>query len=281
LQRDHSSGGPHRAAARKAFGRISRRLQGRDWPPAQAPRALVNRHSHPTHTKKRQAWASVVAAALAFSSLSGCGAKGDFGRVRPSLVRDDIHAWMGPVATGKKGDASSGHQLTDEERQLRDLAYPLIEPPYARNRWTSVLAEYGFSPPPAHIDRMAYASNLIQTPYRSQTARYSKLMEDIRNDVTRLDPFFSIAHYVTDMDRKREKSMAYVSDLGAEEYAHTVNRMRENAGIIRWVQASLQERAAAYQFALERLVIAAPSPVAVEAERSLTLLRHRISGYGA
>ncbi len=27
---------------------------------------------------------------------------------------------------------------------LRDLAYPLIEPPYERQRWYSVLNEYGF-----------------------------------------------------------------------------------------------------------------------------------------
>ena len=36
--------------------------------------------------------------------------------------------------------------LTDEERQLRDLAYPLIEPPYDRQRWYSVLGEYGVDP---------------------------------------------------------------------------------------------------------------------------------------
>ena len=37
----------------------------------------------------------------------------------------------------------------------------------------------------------------------------------------------------------------------------------------------MNERVASYRIALERLVIAAPSPVAVEAERSLTLLEQR------
>jgi hypothetical protein len=57
--------------------------------------------------------------------------------------------------------------------------------------------------------------------------------------------------------------------------------MRENEGIMRWVQGSLHERVASYQLALERMVIAAPAPMAVEAERSLTLLRQRIAFYGA
>ncbi len=50
---------------------------------------------------------------------------------------------------------------------------------------------------------------------------------------------------------------------------------------MRWVQESLQERAESYRIALERMVIAAPSPVAVEAERALSLLQQRINGYGA
>lgn len=44
-----------------------------------------------------------------------------------------------------------------------------------------------------------------------RTGRYSKLIEDIRNDVTRLEPFFASARIVSDLDRKREKSLGYVS----------------------------------------------------------------------
>ena len=131
---------------------------------------------------------------------AGCGT---------SLVSDDTHAWMGPAAARGPDDLPWKHQLTDEERRLRDLAYPLIEPPYDRNQWYSALSEIGMlaaGPSPIRIAR-AYASRLFQTAYRSQTARYNKLIEDIRNDVVRLDPFFSVAHYVADMDRKREKAL--------------------------------------------------------------------------
>jgi nitrate reductase assembly molybdenum cofactor insertion protein NarJ len=221
--------------------------------------------------------------AAGFGLLAGCGAKSDFGRVRPSLLNDDTHAWVGAAAArGPASNLTWSHQLTDEERALRDLAYPLIEPPYERNKWYSAIGELGAgSRPWPYPDRSAYASRLFITAYRSQTARYNRLIEDIRNDVMRLDPFFNSAHYVVDMDRRREKSLAYVTRLTAEERDNTLQRIAENRNIVRWVRESLQERAQSYRIALERMVIAAPSPVAVEAERALTLLQQRINGYQA
>ena len=222
-----------------------------------------------------------AAAVLALTLLTGCSTNGDFGRVRQSLQNDDIHAWLGPAAYRPPTQPPWKHQLTDEERRLRDYAYPLIEPPYDRNRWYSAISEYGLSSRPwPYPDRSAYASRLFQTAYRSQTARYSKLIEDIRNDVTRLDPFFASARIVSDMDRKREKSLAYVSGLSNEERDNTVTRIRENDAILRWVKESVHERVESYRIALERMVIAAPSPMAVEAERALTLLQQRAGAYG-
>jgi hypothetical protein len=223
----------------------------------------------------------VSVAALAL--LPGCGTYSDFGRLRPTLAYDDIHAWMGPASTpGPANNIVWRHQLTDEERTLRDLAYPLIEPPYDRNKWYSAIGEFGGSSRAwVYPDRSAYATRLFTTAYRSQTARYNKLIEDIRNDVVRIDPFFGAAHYVIQMDRKREKALAYVTNLTAEERANTLQRINENRNIVLWVQQSLAVRAKSYRIALERMVIAAPSPVAVEAERSLTLLQQRIDGYVA
>ena len=222
-----------------------------------------------------------TAAALILPLLTGCGINGDFGRVRQSLQRDDIHAWLGPTASRPISNPPWQHQLTDEERRLRDYAYPLIDPPYDRNRWYSVAAEYGRTGRPwPYPDRGAYGSRLFQTAYRSQTARYARLMEDIRNDVQRMDPFFASARLVAEMDRKRGQSLSYVSGLTNEEYDNTVSRIRENEAIVRWVQESVQERATSYQLALQRLVIAAPSPMAVEAERALMLLQQRANSYG-
>lgn len=217
---------------------------------------------------------------LVLALFSGCNLTGDFGRTRPSLRSDDTHAWLGPAAYRPAVQAPWKHQLTEEERQLRDYAFPLIDPPYQRSEWYAALRNAGLTSRPwPYPDRAAYASRLFQTAYRSQDARYNRLIEDIRNDVTRLDPFYRAAQVVSDRDQRRGRSLAYVSELTREEQENTITRMRENEAIIRWVQESVHERAASYRVALERLVIAAPSPTAVEAERTIALLEQRAAAY--
>jgi len=212
--------------------------------------------------------------------LSGCGVNADFGRVRPSLYNDDVHAWMGPATTRGQGSPVWRHGLTDEERRLRDLAYPLIDPPYDRNKWYSALGELGLgSRVWPYPDRDAYASRLFTTAYRSQTARYNRLIEDIRNDVVRIEPFFAIAARVADMDRKRDSVLALASASSAAERSNARRRNQENVAIVMRVCRALGERMTSYNYALERLAIQAPSPMAADGERALTLLHTRIGQY--
>ena len=75
------------------------------------------------------------------ATLGGCSG-GDFGRTRQDFLNDDMHRWIGAEATGSVGLHPSQFQLTDNERQLRDLAYPLIEPPHSRPAWKSVFGDY-------------------------------------------------------------------------------------------------------------------------------------------
>ena len=71
---------------------------------------------------------------LAGLALSGCSG-GDFFRTRADFRSDDMHAWVGREATASVGVVPSQFQLTEYERQLRDLAYPIIEPPRSRPAW--------------------------------------------------------------------------------------------------------------------------------------------------
>jgi hypothetical protein len=174
--------------------------------------------------------------------LAGC-ASGDFGRVKSSFVTDDMHAWVGTETAQLRGGPISRYPLTDDERALRDLAYPLIEPPYDRNRWFSVLAEYGVARFFHHdwwaYDRRAYSVRLM------------------------------------DMDDKRGRSLAVVSGLTEAERTDALARIAENRCVIQWVERSLLEREASYRYALEHLVIADPSNSAAEADRVITELQGR------
>jgi hypothetical protein len=219
-------------------------------------------------------------ASLCIFLVLGCP-NGDFGRVRPSLVTGRIHAWVGRDAAREAAAPVSQFPLTDDELLLRDYAYPLIEPAYDRQRWFSVLGEWGmtnyFRPEWWHCDPTAYAAKLMNAYVRSESARYSRLNADIRNDVQRIWPFFSVARRVLDIDARREQSLTQIRVLSGPEIANARARIGENYLVVGWVQRSLVERVAAYRFALERLIVAVPSPAAVEVERSINFLEARIA----
>lgn len=250
-------------------------------------------------------WRRRVMAVAALSLLGGCGTtNGDFGEVQPYLASDGMHDWVGPYATGS---VASKFELTDDERALRDLAYPLVDPPYDRQQWYSVAGEYGLYRPargPA-FDRTAYAKWLLSgdgpsplarysaklegvrhdvttflSPHeRSPSVRYARLMDDVRNDMTQLPQFFETAGRVLDMDQKRQKSLAYVSAVPPKELQNAQRRMRENESVVALVRAKLTQRAASYHYALERLVIATPSTQAVDVERAVNHLQALIARY--
>jgi hypothetical protein len=207
---------------------------------------------------------------LAAAMLGGC-AGGDFGRTRENARNDDMHRWVGIEATASIGLRASQYQLTDKERLLRDLAYPLIEPPHSRPAWKTVFGDYQPLPAPWRqaplFDRTAYGRLLIDEPHRSHSSRYNQLIEDVRNDLTRFEPFFADAVQVLDLDKKRSASLDLVSELSPRERADAIGRMQENTLIVQWVQQCLEQRISSYRWALERLVIQAPDNIAADADR--------------
>jgi hypothetical protein len=214
--------------------------------------------------------ASTVTFLLVSFLLGGCSG-GDFGRTRQDFINDDIHRWIGGEATGSVGLKASQFQLTDGERQMRDLAYPIIEPPHSRPAWKSVFGDYQVLPSPWRqkviFDHTAYGRQLIDEPHRSHSSRYAQLIDDVRDDVTRFELFYGGAIPVLDLDRKRNASLAHVSQLSPRERADAVARMDENALIVKWVQQCLERRVSSYRWALEHLVVHAPDNMAADADR--------------
>jgi len=206
---------------------------------------------------------------------SGCSG-GDFGRTRQDFLNDDMHRWMGVEATSSIGLPASQFQLTDNERQLRDLAYPLIEPPHSRPAWKSVFGDYTPIASPWRqtpvFDRTAYGRMLIDEPHRSHASRYSQLIDDVRADVARFEPFFGSAIKVIELDKKRNASLKYITELSPREHADAVARMQENSLIVQWVQQGLERRVSSYRWALERLVLQAPDGMAADADRLINEL---------
>src|ERR1700692_666909 len=223
-------------------------------------------------TRQPRISSPVLALVLAGATLGGCSG-GDFGRTRQDFLNDDMHRWIGGEVTGSVGLRASQFQLTDSERLLRDLAYPLIEPPHSRPAWKSVFGDYAALPSPwrqkVWFACTAYGRTLIDEPHRSHSSRYAQLMEDVRDDITRFEPFFSDAVRVIELDKQRNASLAHISELSPPERAEAVARMQENSLIVQWVQQCLERRVASYRWALERMVVQAPDNIAADADRPL------------
>jgi hypothetical protein len=203
-------------------------------------------------------------------ALGACSG-GDFGRARDDVRNDDMHRWIGLEATSSVGLKPSQFQLTDDERQMRDLAYPLIEPPLSRPAWRTVFGDFQTLPSPWRqnpgFDRTAYGRTLIDEPHRSFSSRYSQLIEDVRDDTNRFELFYAAAVKVIELDRKRDASLGHISELSPREHADAVARMQENSLIVQWVHQCLERRVSSYRWALERLVLQAPDNLAAEADR--------------
>src|SRR5215472_17615232 len=109
-------------------------------------RAKVGRRSDDNSSRaslRRRFEVAPVMAALTVAALPGCSSLGDLGYVQQPAVADNIHAWVGQEAAARAGAPISLANLTEDERTLRDLAFPLIEPAYDRDRWDAVVYEYG------------------------------------------------------------------------------------------------------------------------------------------
>ena len=226
-------------------------------------------------------WAPRLLVLAVLVALGGCATQGDFGEIKPSLVRDDMHDWLSLDAIAGKPSRPSDFPLTEDERAMRDLAYPLIEQPYDRQKFYSIAGEYGVIGANHRVpfDRTAYTAHLFGDERRTATSRYAALQDDIDNDTTRLPQFFEAAARVLDVDGKRRKSMFYVSALSESERTNAMRRMDENAAIVAMVRRSLAERASAYRYALERLVVLTPDSRAVQVEQALNVLQSKIAYY--
>jgi hypothetical protein len=223
-------------------------------------------------------------ALILLTFAGGCAAPvGDFGRPRASYFNDKLLPTAGGIAAWLREEPVSFGPLTDDERKLRDLAYAILMPPDNNQLWERTLAEWRrtriLPEDMTRANPADYSGELLDTPYRSSTARYTKLIEDIRVDSARPGPFFAVAARVMEMDAVRGKALAHMLHLSPADRESAAARIAENEMIVDWVRHRFAERYAGYQLALERLVVATPAPAAVEAERMLQAFRTRLAEF--
>jgi hypothetical protein len=77
------------------------------------------------------------------------------------------------------------------------------------------------------VDRTMYGRNLIDEPHRSHASRYGVLIDDVRNDITRFEPFYTAAARVLELDRKRSASLKLVSAAHGKAFVKVGSETKE------------------------------------------------------
>ncbi|MFD1332644.1 hypothetical protein ACFQ4O_11615 [Methylopila musalis] len=208
------------------------------------------------------------------AALSACTPPtGDFGRVEPSVVHDRLLPALGLEAARQRGEPVSYYRLTDAERTMRALGWGVVMPPLPeqwRERTLVELRRTRVLPAErVRLEKESYVRTLLAIDYRSSGARYAKLIDDVRADTDRIEPFFAAAAKVAEDDRVRARAADRVPELTPDESANVDGRIAENGLMIAWVRDSFEERLIAYRYALDRLVLETPDRKAVEAEEAI------------
>jgi hypothetical protein len=226
---------------------------------------------------------AVVLCALAF----GAAGAGDLGRADPNFWDGLLpkQLYLGPVAPLSFPPADMPHSLyplTDDEASLRELSFSILQPPQHREVWKTLMASWvqatAFPLDILRADPYAYANVLIGMPFASEAGRYSRLIDDASSDYLLLGPFMTTACRVVDMDARRVQSLAHVQGFTEYEINSALARNVENRTLIEGVELTLNDRAWSYKYAVERLVIAVPSPLAVQAERAAARYAAQVAG---
>jgi hypothetical protein len=186
----------------------------------------------------------------------------------------DAGGW---IAGHLRGELVSGFARTDREERLRDRAWALVMPPHARDWLGAVLVEgqrTRILPEVDHrFDARAYYGRLMGEGYRSSETRWTRIIDDMRQDAALVGPFWAEARGVRADDAARVAAVDARRSLGPDELKDAYARIDENARLVDWVWRALNFRLRCYRFAIDRLAVETPGEQRALADLGWTELR--------
>ncbi len=226
---------------------------------------------------------SGIPGVFAFFLLSACVTQpvGDFGRKQESVFHDTILSTAGEYAAAARGEPVSSYRMTDDENELRNIAWDLVRPPgggtfradhYFTMQWTRLAARDWYD-----ADANDFYLLLRNGGLRSHETYYEILIEQARADASHLPLFRDAAMRVGKADSARRAAF-HALDADEAMRGEAEARIADNARLIAWVEESLHYRILAYRSALGRLMVELPSTKAVQAEASIDALEWEVRG---
>jgi hypothetical protein len=238
------------------------------------PRSPTSRPARPRASVAAASW--LVAAFLALLPAGPATAQqlGDFGRLQPGVVNDDLLPLLDPNRKGTNGKPLHGMNVTDEEIEMRDRIWRFLAAPQVKDwawPYTAEIRPVGAGGgTPKQIGK--YYRWLSSQRYDSSHARFNLIGQHAGQDVGVLPDVFRSICTVFEIDRQRGVAVAQIDALDPQLSGKVEKRDRDNRQFIYRFVLGLTFRYNSYQYALDQFLVETPAREAVDVDRVLTEL---------
>ncbi|MDB5542414.1 MAG: hypothetical protein JWQ89_4141 [Devosia sp.] len=199
---------------------------------------------------------------------------GDFGRVKPGVLNDEIIPGTDRLMRRLGNQPVSNFNITDQEREMHDRVYRFLIARHARDwafDYEQVVAVAGLTSRRKGKDDLYYRW-LTGERYASSRVRYNTMADDIGADLLTLPSTFAAICAVIEIDRQRAVAAAEIADIEPAMIAEMHERKAENDLHVGRFVAALDYRYASYGYALDHFLVETPHGEAVEVDARLSEL---------
>lgn len=199
---------------------------------------------------------------------------GDFGRVKPGVLNDEIIPGTDRLMRRLGNQPVSDFNITDQEREMHDRVYRFLIARHAKDwafDYEQVIFVAGvFSSRPDKFD--LYYRWLTNERYASSRVRFNTIADDVGADLLTLPTTFKAICAVVEIDRQRAVAAAELDDIEPAVIRQMRLRKAENDLYVGRFVAALGYRYGSYSYALDHFLVETPHGEAIEVDERLSRL---------
>ncbi len=242
--------------------------------PVGCRRCPTSRQAQPRASVVAASWLAAAIIGLLPGGPAAAQQLGDFGRMAPGFVNDELLPLLDPNRKGMNGRPVDGFNLTDEETEMRDRVWRFLVAPHAKDWAWPYTAEIRPAKAGGGTARQVgkYYRWLTGERYASSRVRYNTMAAHVEADIGTLPATFRSICAVIEVDRLRGVAVAEIDGLEPAMQARVDRRDRLNGAFIGRFVLALDFRYQSYQYALDHFLVETPHQEAVKVDAALTEL---------
>lgn len=214
----------------------------------------------------------VAGVLLAGCAVVGAHEIGDFGRVKPGFLNDEVIPEVDSALRRFNKQPVSDFNWTDQEREMHDRVYRFLIARHVKD-WAVdyeqiLIVASVVSTRPTQDD--LYYKWLTRERYASSRVRYNTIAGDVGADLLTLPTTFASICAVITIDDQRAMAASQLTDIEPEMIAQMRERRAENGLYVGRFVGALRYRYASYSYALDHFLVETPHPEAVRVDERLS-----------